>query len=163
MSRECFLTFCLISYFWNFGQKSDFQAFLAKTFKNKKLIKKVIKQPLIYVFRWFWHILVIFVKKYFLLQFKKFGAKNSKYLVQKNPQIFSNFSKCKFQQKILLFKQIPCEISFVKMYTVTYFTLLVLKLGQKLFYKKVKNCKGGTILKMKYKYRTTNLLNASSK
>ena len=40
---------------------------------------------------------------------------------------FGDFSKMQFSAKIWLDKQIPCEISFQKMYTFTYFALLVFK------------------------------------
>ena len=131
--------FSLFSYFF-FVQKTGilaktwlFLAFLATSFKNKNLIKK-LETILRYMYLdGFDKFLVSFVKKYFLSLFKNFGAKES---------IFDDFSKMQFLAKIWLFKKILCEISFLNMYTFIYFTLLVFNLRQKLFLQNATKLRG---------------------
>ena len=68
--------------------------------------------------------------------FGDFVKKKKITLVQKfwrEKLIFGDFSKIEFLAKISDYLKISCEISFLKINTFIYFTLLVFKLRQKLF------------------------------
>ena len=105
---------------------------------------------IMYKFRWFWQLFGDFSQLHFFFTLvqKRFGPKIN---------FWRFLKKSIFSQKSDYLNRFPREVSFLKMSTFIYFTFLDFDLGQKLFFKTLQNCEGGTILsnfnfKIKYSF-----------